>query len=378
MSSDDHSNTSSSQEPLIIGHAESFLLRVPVRPIQVDSQSSLDAWNVLAVKLVTDSGIEGWGYQTGFGTAMSVLQVFIDKVLLPDITGLDARLHTKWWSEHYLLRHHTGLNGPAFQGVSAPEVAAWDLRAKSAHVPLWNLLGGVGGRRIPVYDTNAGWLGYSVTELVDNVKRSVDKGFHGVKIKIGSPDFGNDVHRLEAVRKAVGDEFLVAVDVNNRWNIDTALKCAPTLEDFDIAWLEEPLYPFDVRGHAELGAAITTPLLHGENIYDPLMFRDMIDSGAMDIVQPSDMKLGGLTRWLEVSEMAASAGRKIIPAGWTMMQIDQHLAAVTPHCSMVEHIPWITEIFQDPVSIDDGTIVVSDTPGASTEIKNEALEKFAI
>ena len=362
--------------PLKIKEVQSYLLRVPVRPLQVDSQSMLESWDVLAVKLTTEPGVEGWGYQTGFGPAMIALKSFIDNVITPDLIGLDVSMHQEWWRDIFLLRHHTGLNGPSFQGVSAPEVAAWDAMAKSLEVPLWMLLGGRCQSSIPIYDTNAGWLGYPTDELIDNVKRSVDNGFRGVKVKIGSPDFNDDIRRLEAVRSAVGPDIIVATDVNNRWDLQTALKCSPKLADFDAAWLEEPLYPFDVEGHAELGAAIETPLLHGENIYDPLMFRDMIEAGAMDIAQPSDMKLGGLSRWLEVAQFAGTMGKRVVPAGWTMMQIDQHLAAATHHCWMVEWIPWISDIFCEPVQIDDGCIIVSETPGASTKIKAEALEKY--
>ncbi|MFQ6040105.1 MAG: mandelate racemase/muconate lactonizing enzyme family protein [Candidatus Poribacteria bacterium] len=365
-------------EPLRITEVQSFLLRVPVRPLKVDSQSTLTAWDVLAVRLTTDSGVEGWGYQCGFGAAMAALKVFVDETLLPQIIGQDARMHKQWWSELYLLRHHTGLNGPAVQGVSAPEVAAWDVMAKAGDLPLWMLLSGSCRSRMPCYDTNCGWLGYSLDELIDNVKRSVDEGFLAVKVKIGSEDFNEDLRRLEAVRQAVGDEVQIAADVNNRWDLQTALKCAPALADFDIAWLEEPLYPFDVRGHAELAAAIDTPLLHGENIYEPLMFRDMIDAGAIDIVQPSNMKLSGVSPWLEVASLAKTSGKRIVPAGWTMMQIDQHLAAATPHCWMVEWIPWILEIFQEPVQFEDGDIIISDTPGAGTTIKPEALERYAV
>jgi len=373
-----HSKALSGAEPLRIAEAQSFLLRVPVRAFRVDSQSTLEAWDVLVVRLVADSGLEGWGYQCGFGPAMSALKVFVDEAILPELIGQDARMHKKWWSELYLLRHHIGLNGPAVQGVSAPEVAAWDLMAKAAGLPLWMLLGGGCRRRVLCYDTNCGWLGYSLDELVDNMRRSVEKGFRGVKVKIGAEDFGEDLRRLEAVRKAVGDKVTVATDVNNRWDVQIALKCAPVLADFDVAWLEEPLYPFDVRGHAELGAAINIPLLHGENLYDPLMFRDMLDAGAMDIAQPSDMKLGGISRWLGVAALAGTAGKRVVPAGWTMMQIDQHLAAATPHCWMVEWIPWIRDIFQEPVQFENGTIVVSNTPGASTAIKPEALERYAV
>jgi len=365
-------------EPLRITEARSFLLRVPVQTLKVDSQSTLQAWDVLAVRLATGSGFEGWGYQCGFGAVMVALKVFIDEALLPELVGRDARMHPKWWHDLYLRRHHVGLNGPAVQGVSAPEVAAWDLLASAAGQPLWALLGDGCRQQVPCYDTNCGWLGYAPSELVDQVERSVGKGFRGVKIKIGSEEFGEDLRRLEAVRKTVGVEVHIAADVNNRWDLPTALARAPRLADFDIAWLEEPLQPFDVCGHAELAEAIDTPLLHGENIYDPLMFRDMLEADAMDIVQPSNMKLGGISRWQEVATLARTAGRRVVPAGWTMMQIDQHLAAATPHCWMVEWIPWIRDIFREPVRFEDGHIVVSKMPGASTAITPEALERYSI
>jgi len=351
---------------------------VPVPPLRVDSQSTLNAWDVLAIKLTTSSGIEGWGYQCGFGNVISVLKIFLDKCILPQLIGQDARMHRKWWNELYLFRHYIGLNGPAVQGVSAPEIAAWDLIAKAVGVPLWMLLGGSTRRRVLCYDTNCGWLGYSLDELIKNVKQSVSNGFRAVKIKIGSNDFSEDLRRIEAVREVVGDKIMIAVDVNNRWDLQSALKYAPILEKFNIAWLEEPIYPFDVQGHAKLAASIKTPLLHGENIYDPLMFRDMLDADAMDIAQPSNMKLGGISRWLEVAALARVKGRRVIPAGWTMMQIDQHLAAATPHCWMIEWIPWILDIFVEPVKFENGYIVVSDRAGASTAIKPQALEKYGL
>ncbi|MFC1607219.1 mandelate racemase/muconate lactonizing enzyme family protein [Candidatus Latescibacterota bacterium] len=378
MAESPHSNDHISSDPVRITNAISCLLHVPVRPLRVDSQSTLDAWDVLAVKLTTDTGIEGWGYQTGFGPVMTALKSFMDNVILPQLPGLDIRMHKAWWRDLFLYRHHTGLNGPAFQGVSAPEIAAWDVLAKSAGLPLWSLIGGSCRSSIMCYDTNAGWLGYPIDELVENVRRSVDDGFRGVKVKIGLPDFSEDIRRLEAVRDAIGGSIIMATDVNNRWDLQTALACAPVLADYDVAWLEEPLYPFDIAGHAELGTSIETPLLHGENIYDHLMFRDMLEAGAMDIAQPSDMKLGGISRWLEVASYAGNCGKRVVPAGWTMMQIDQHLAAVTPHCWMVEWIPWIRDIFCEPVQFENGDIIISSLPGAGTEIKESAIKKYSL
>ncbi len=367
-----------STDTLTIAKARSYLLRVPVRPLRVDAQSVLESWDVLVVELVTTSGMSGWGYQCGFGAVMEALKLFVGDAILPDLIGRDASRHRDWWAELYLLRHHTGLNGPAIQGVSAPEVAAWDLMARAADVPLWMLLGGRCRERVLCYDTNSGWLGYTLDELTENMKRSVDEGFRGVKIKIGSADFGEDLRRLEAVRTALGDDIMIATDVNNRWDLQRALQCAPALADFGVAWLEEPLYPFDVPGHAELASSIDTPLLHGENLYEPLMVRDMLDAGALGIVQPSEMKLGGLSRWLEVAALARAAGKRIVPAGWTMLQIDQHLAAATPHCWMIESIPWIREIFQEPARFEDGYLVVPEAPGASTAITPHVLDQYAI
>ena len=363
---------------LTIQKTESYHLRVPVGPLQHDSQSKLNAWHVVAVCLTAENGLIGWGYQTGFGPVMHALKIFLDREILPALIGLDVFQHKYWWSELYLYRHHMGLNGPAFQGVSAPEVAAWDLTAKALEVPLWKLLGGRCRDRILCYNTNIGWLGYSLENLVENVKGALDQGFQGIKVKIGLDDFNEDVRRLEAVRQVGGDSLLIATDVNNKWDLQKALKCAPALEDLDIAWLEEPIYMFDVKGHALLAERINTPLLHGECILEPLMFRDMLDADAMDIVQPSEMKLGGISRWLEVAALARMAGKRLVPAGWSMMQIDQHLAAATPHCWMVEWIPWLLDIFQHPVHFRDGEIIVSDEPGAGTEIKLEALQQFVL
>jgi len=141
---------------IAIQKAESFHLRVPVGPLQHDSQSKLEAWDVVAVRLTAENGIEGWGYQVGFGPVMFALKIFIDREIIPSLVGLDVFEHKRWWSELYLRRHHMGLNGPALQGVSAPEVAAWDLCAKALNAPLWKLLGGRCRKRVLCYNTHVG------------------------------------------------------------------------------------------------------------------------------------------------------------------------------------------------------------------------------
>lgn len=360
-------------EALKIKSAQTYLIEVPVPVLRIDSSSDIEAWQVLAVCLRSQSEHEGWGYQTGFGPVMSIIRRFLEQDILPQLLGRTALTHRDWWGNLYLRRHHIGLNGPTIQGISAPEIAAWDLIARADEVPLWRLISDTAPTSVSCYNTDVGWLGYSENELISNVNRAVENGFKAVKIKIGSEDFTTDLKRLEKLRSAVGPDLTIAVDVNSRWDINQAMQYAPDLTDFDIAWLEEPLYPFDVDGHARLAKGISTPLLHGESICEPLLFEEMIRAGAMEIAQPSNMKLGGISRWLRVASFAQAEGLRIVPAGWTMMQIDQHLAAAVRGCWMVEWIPWIRDIFVEPVSFRDGSLIVPDSPGASTKIKPELL-----
>ena len=364
-------------DELEIVSAQSYLLKIPNTLQNMDSRSTLKTWDTLAVKLTTRSGLQGWGFQCGFGRIMEWLRGFLDTDIFPQIIGQNASNHRQWWHDIYLDRLHTGIYGPVLQAVSAPEVAAWDLVARFLKLPLWKLLGQESSDRLLCYDTGCGFFGFSQAELVDQVTRSVDQGYRAVKIKIGRDDFAEDMKRLKTVRQAVGDEVIIATDVNNNWNIQKALRCAPELAEINIAWLEEPIYPFDISGHAEICAAITTPVLHGESICEPFMFRDMLAADAMDIVQPCDMKLGGISRWLEVAQMARNAGKRIVPAGWTIMQIYQHLAAATPDCWMVDIFGACNHIFQEPICIKDGEIHVSQSPGAGTAIRDDALEKYA-
>jgi L-alanine-DL-glutamate epimerase-like enolase superfamily enzyme len=150
------------------------------------------------------------------------------------------------------------------------------------------------------------------------------------------------------------------------------------LEEFDIFWMEEPLHPFDVKGCAQLAAVVRTPLAVGENIYSLHMWRDFFEQKAVGIVQADALKLGGITTWLEVAALAHAYELPVVPAAWDMMQMNVHLCAAIPHALMVEYIPWISNVFVHPVQFGDGYLRVPEEPGAGTEIKAEALEKFRV
>jgi L-alanine-DL-glutamate epimerase-like enolase superfamily enzyme len=357
---------------------ETAVLAVPLDNPIGDSQLWIDKWGVVVVRICTDEGIIGWGYNSNIGVGGKALKTLIDGDIAPRLEGKDVFLVKRTWEEVYLNSHFTGITGVAVQGLAAVEIAMWDAIAKRLGQPLWKLLGGYEPVRLRTYNTDGGWLSLSKAQLITNIKKLVDEGWLGVKVKVGSPNPWDDYERVKAVREAIGPRILLMVDANNKWDLPTAVRWTAALEEFDVFWMEEPLHPFDVKGHAVLSSSVRTPILAGENIYSLHMWRDFIEQKAVRIAQADVLKLGGITTWLEVAALAHANSLPVVPAAWDMMQLDVHLCAAIPHALMVEYIPWILKIFKHPVRFCEGYLLVPQEPGAGAEVKPEALEKFRV
>ncbi len=361
-----------------IEEIEVFWLRIELPDAVADAMTDLTHWDVIATRVATDEGISGWGYNCTLAEGSAALKTLIEDDLAPKLAGKDPLQVDHLWRTIYLERHFTGITGIAVQGVAAPEIALWDINAKAAGKPLWAMLGGHGVTRVPVYSTDGGWLGFSEVELVANARSVKAAGFHGFKMKVGKPDLAEDCQRLASVRAAVGPDFPVMIDANGRWDLAQARSAVREFAGCRPYWLEEPLHPFDVPAHAELARETEIPILAGETLYDKRMFRDFMTAGALGIAQPDVLKLGGITCWMEVAELARSFGLSVVPAGFNMMQIDAHLMAATSHGLMMEYIPWLGPIFQRPVSVEGGFAMVPQEPGIGTDIRADAIERYGI
>jgi L-alanine-DL-glutamate epimerase-like enolase superfamily enzyme len=365
-------------DELTISAVKTAVLRIPLdRPVG-DSQNMVDSWWLTVAMVETTRGITGWGYNAGISPALKAVKTLIDEAIAPELVGRDASRVRELWDQSYYHSHFTGESGVAFQGVAAVEIAMWDAIAKSVCQPLWRLLGGSGPPAFPAYNTDVGWLSLSTGQVAEGARRAIDLGFAGVKVKVGAANPSRDYARLKAVRNAIGDQARLMADANCRWDLNTALHWARGAQEFDLFWIEEPLHPFDVRAHAELAKQLVTPVMVGENITSLHMFRDFIAAGAVDILQPDALKLGGISTWCEAAALAQAYGLPIVPAVWDMMQIHIHLCATTQHVLMLEYIPWLQHIFKTPVRFEDGLLQASAEPGAGTEIRIDALEKYGV
>lgn len=356
---------------------DTYILWVPlVKPI-ADSTYYRTHWHMPVVEITTSDGITG----TGYSGLWSGEQLFVDCIheyIEPLLIGQDSRDIQRLWSEVYWSPlHWVGRAGIAHMAMSMVDVALWDIAAQRAGLPLWRLLGGRHSK-LATYNTDGGWLNFSVEELIEDMQAMVDAGWQRVKMKVGKRSTAEDLARVSAVRKALGPDVTLMVDVNQRWDLITAKLMAPKLADYGIEWLEEPLHPDDVIGHASLVRESTVPIALGETIYNVQNFATFIAMDAVDIVQVDVTRVAGITEWLRVAHHAQENSRWVVPHAGDMCQVHQHLVggmgADAP--AMIEYIPWALEVFDEPVRIERGVCILPETPGASTRISPDARERF--
>jgi len=210
---------------------------------------------------------------------------------------------------------------------------------------------------------------------VSDCKRLVEKeGYRAVKLKVGGPNPREDLRRVEAVRKALGPDIRIMTDANGRWTLPQAIQTAGRLQDFDIVWIEEPIYFDDVEGHRRLAETIATPIALGEQLYTASHFRDFIHAGAVHYVQPDVVRLAGITEFWQVADLAHCYSLPVVPHVGDMCQVHQHLCFAHPACALLEYIPWLRDWMEAPAKIVDGYYVAPETPGAGMTPSKKALK----
>ncbi len=187
----------------------------------------------------------------------------------------------------------------------------------------------------------------------------------------------NDFH-LNAIT-CLGDGTLLMVDANQKWDLMQASHAAHLLEGLDLAWLEEPLHPDDIRSHRVLAGRTAIPIALGEHVYTTHAFRDYMENQAVAVIQVDVCRIGGITPWLEVAALANSFNIRVCPHAGDLMQVHQHLVKVIPNNWLLEVIPiWEKGPFRHQIRLKDGKCLSPAEPGASSEFTREALDEFRV
>lgn len=362
-----------------ITNVQTYFVDVPLQQRTItDSQSSVDSVEFVQVRVDTDEGISGWGFNWNYTKGMRAVKDIIDDTYAPYLPGKDPMLHKNILRELYYKNHFIGRVGITRVGLCAVSMALWDIRLQAVGLPLWKYLGPCKDR-VKAYNTDGGWLSWSVDDLIRDMKAIIDRGFDAVKMKIGRPDPREDYNRVKAVREAIGYDVKLMVDANTVWDLKTAMVWGRRLEEFDVYWLEEPMHPFDKRAHAELAQSLDVPIAVGETIYTKYDFRDYIEMGAVDIVQADCTKLLGIDEWLDVAALARAYNLEVIPHTNVQQKLHVQLAAATENVQMVEYCyESLAEIWEDPVRVVDGYYTLPQTPGLGCKLRDEILEEHRI
>jgi len=305
--------------------------------------------------------------------------------------------------------------------------AAWDMAARRDRLPLWRFIAGLRPQQIvnqidfryiadvltphealtmlneakykkaeriqnlrdrgyPAYTTSPGWLGYSDEKLARLSLAAVAEGFKTIKLKVGV-NVEDDIRRCRIARKVIGDKVSMAVDANQRWDVRNAIEWVKQLSQFNLAWVEGPTNPDDVLGHAAIRCAVApVPISTGEHPQKRIIFQQLFQASAVDLIQIDATRVGGVNEILAILLMARKFRVRVFPhaGGLGHGELMQHLAMadyVSISGSMedraIEYVDHLHEHFVNPVRVIKGRYVAPSAPGFSAEMFGTSIREFA-
>jgi mandelate racemase len=342
------------------------------RPV-IAKIASITDWPLILIDLVTEEGIVGRSY-------LEPYLVKAMRYLVPALQDLGEMLKGRRLAPVELFDtarrslHFVGYEGMSMIAASGLDMAAWDALAKAAKLPLCVLLGGSIGP-VRAYNSNGLWL-KSAEAVADEAQELRDEGgFTALKLRLGRARPSEDIATLNAVRKAVGDEIHLMVDFNQGLDLAEALRRCHMIDDFDLAWIEEPIVYDNLDGYAQLAAELKTPLQIGENFYGPREMHRALQKKACDLVMPDFMRIGGVTGWMRAAAIAGAAG---IPVSSHLYpEVAAHMMRVTETAHWLEWQDWANPVLSTPYQIRDGNLHIPDVPGVGLEWDEAAITRLS-
>jgi L-alanine-DL-glutamate epimerase-like enolase superfamily enzyme len=356
----------------------------------------------LLVEVETDTGLVGLG-EAGLGGGATA--TVIEKDLAPLLIGEDPLLIEGLWQKMFHRTRQYGRRGVVMHAISGIDIALWDLAGKVAKLPTYKLLGACRDR-VEAYASGGFYQeGKGVDGIAGEAEGYRARGFKGMKMKIGrnpstqthlrqlagnaqfcEVDPSEDLARIAAVRQALGPHAKLMVDVNCAWSPAFAIEMGRAMEPYHLYWIEEPVATDDIEGSAEVARALATPIAGYETEIGLFGFRELIDRGAIDIVQCDLAWTGGFSEGKRIAAYAHARHRMVAPhafAGAVLLVASLHFAAAIPNALVLE---WDQnpnavreELLKEPLKLEsDGTIRLSERPGLGIELDRAAIERYRV
>ncbi len=355
-----------------IARCETAHFRLPREvwwPVALEDRTlPIESIELITCDLETDSGVRGSGYTYSLGRGgAGVHGLLVEMASM--LVGGELRSASGAWERLGHSFKRIGRTGAVSLALAAADIALWDALAVDAGDPLYRYLGAERDS-IRAYGSSID-LGYSREKLIATMAEHVERGFEAVKVKVGRP-VADDLDRLAAVRETIGPERQLMVDANFGWSLAEAARRARLMEEFDLTWLEEPLDPEDVAGHVRLQAQTSLAIAAGETLFSVAEFRRYIETGAVRYVQADAARLGGITPFLRVAELAHAAHLPVAPH--FVQDVHVHLLCALPNAEILEHLPLLDAVIEEPLVVaGDGTVAPPDRPGVGVRFRRELL-----
>jgi L-alanine-DL-glutamate epimerase-like enolase superfamily enzyme len=355
-------------------------LRFPLSESFGTSSTQIGSLVETVVRVRTDEGVMGIGQA----------DVSPDKVeeLKPLVIGEDPLRPERVWEKLYRTIYHFSAamsirRPPTISAIGAIDIALYDIMGKTAGVPVWNLLGGY-REKVPAYASGGyyreGGVGTLVEELTGYVR---DGHYKAVKMKVGKLSLEEDVARVRAARKALGDRIEIMLDANRAYDVDTAIKAAQLYAPYNIRWFEEPIRWYgNAHDLYQVAVAIPIPVASGESEKTVQNCRDVIARGGIRILQFDSTTGGGITPWRKVALLAEAYNIGMAPHHDSWIHV--HTVGAVPNGLVLECFPnperdpvW-GKLYMDPPVVRDGYMAVPQKPGLGLELNEDTLRKYAI
>ena len=383
----------------------------------------------VVLKTNAPDGLAGYGlvFTIGRGndiqtTALAALRPMVVGRAVDDIVN-DLGAFARQLTGDSQLRWLGPEKGVMHMAIGAVINAAWDLAARKANKPVWRFIADMTPEQLvaqidfryltdaltparalemlraaephkqeritqlesegyPAYTTSPGWLGYSDEKMQRLAKKAVADGFRTIKLKVGLR-MEDDLRRCRLAREAVGPDIAIAVDANQRWDVQTAIEWLKPLKDIGLAWVEEPTNPDDVLGHAAIRQGISPiPISTGEHGQNRVLFKQLLQAEAVDLIQIDAARVGGVNENLAILLLAAHFGVRVFPhaGGVGLCELVQHLAmadfvAITgkKEDRAIEFVDHLHEHFVEPVAIAEGRYLAPTAPGFSVRMHEASI-----
>ncbi|MSQ72343.1 MAG: mandelate racemase/muconate lactonizing enzyme family protein [Betaproteobacteria bacterium] len=352
------------------------VVQIPFTPVIGEGSAlALRSSDCVLVYLETDQGLVGEGLCfTLNNRRVAVIREMIHS-FEPLIVGLDPQLggsfSARAWSDINFIGH----SGVSIFGMAGIDNALWDLRGKAADMNVSRLLGAC-REAMPVYHSGGLWMEMPVDELQRAAAGYVKQGYRAMKMRLGrSPQ--EDAARARAVREAIGPDIALMSDSNQRWTVPQAIQRGRLLEEFNLAWFEEPIAYLDHAGEAAVAAALAMPLASGETEYTWRGMHRMLELRSADILMPDLQRMGGPTGFLKAAHVAEAYDTPV--SSHLFPEMNLALLASLPNAIYLEYMPWFEPLYRERIELNgDGEAIVPLRPGWGFSFDPAAVARYRV